>query len=203
MKILLVLPASDKYRITAKRPQIPKRAMLRFSLLPLTTVAALTPAGHEVAICDENVQALDFDTDADLVGISFMTALAPRAYQIAAEFRRRGKITVAGGYHPTLMPDEAAPHFDAVVVGDAEELWPQLVDDIAKHRLAQCYRHRAFPGIENPLPVRRDLMHKWAAHYATINAIHAGRGCFHACRYCSVTAFHRQTYRHRKVDNIV
>ncbi len=87
--------------------------MLRFSVLPLTTVAALTPPQHEVRILDENVEPLDFETDCDLVGVSFMTALAPRAYAIASEFRKRGKIVVAGGYHATLCTAEAVRHFDA------------------------------------------------------------------------------------------
>jgi radical SAM superfamily enzyme YgiQ (UPF0313 family) len=81
--------------------------MLRFSVLPLTTVAALTPVRHEVRLVDENVEPLDLGADADLVGVTFMTALAPRAYAIADAFRARGIPTVAGGYHPTFMPEEA------------------------------------------------------------------------------------------------
>ena len=129
MKILLVLPAAEHLRVTDDR--VPKRKMLRFSVLSLTTVAALTPRNHDVAICDENVQPLDFDARCDVVGITFMTALAPRAYEIADEFRRRGKIVVAGGFHATFRPEEAAGHFDAVVIGDAEGLWPRVLDDVA------------------------------------------------------------------------
>ncbi len=91
MKILLVLPAGEHVRVTHQNPAVPRRAMLRFSVLPLTTVAALTPREQQVRIVDENVEALDFDTDCDVVGITFMTALAPRAYEIAASFRRRGQ----------------------------------------------------------------------------------------------------------------
>ena len=89
MNILLILPAAAPFRVTLSRPAVPPRAMLRFSVLPLTVVAALTPPGHEVRLIDENVQPLDPDVDVDLVGIGFMTALAPRAYEIAALFRRR------------------------------------------------------------------------------------------------------------------
>ena len=119
MKILLVLPATEHLRVVDG--QVPRRKMLRFSVLSLTTVAALTPPEHEVALCDENVQPLDFDGPCDVVGISFMTAFAPRAYEIAAEFRRRGKIVVAGGFHPTFRPEETAEHFDAVVVGERKK----------------------------------------------------------------------------------
>src|SRR5512136_1484547 len=100
MKILLVLPAAERVRVTRERPEVPRRAMLRFSVLPLTAVAAATPPGHELQIVDENVEPLNLDSEADLVGITFMTALAPRAYDIAREFRRRGKAVVGGGYHP-------------------------------------------------------------------------------------------------------
>jgi hypothetical protein len=95
MKILLVLPAAEHLRVTQQRSNVPRRPMLRFSILPLTTVAVLTPPEHVVSLCDENVEPIDFETDADLVGISFMTALAPRAYEISHEFRRRGKIAVS------------------------------------------------------------------------------------------------------------
>ncbi len=197
MKILLVLPAAEHLRVTNDAPKVPKRTMLRFSLLPLTTVAALTPSGHQICLCDENVEPLDFDGGYDLVGISFMTALAPRAYEIATTFQKRGSIVVAGGYHPTFLPDEVAKHFDAVVVGDAEKLWPQLVNDAERGQLKQIYRHSSNPSMDNsPLP-RRDLLRKTARHYVTTDAVQIGRGCIHNCSYCSVTAFHCGTYRRR------
>lgn len=203
MKILLVLPANPSLRVTPEQPHVPGRKMLRFSLLPLTTVAALTPAEHEVNICDENVQCLDFDCDVDLVGVSFMTALAARAYEIAAEFRKRGKTVVAGGYHPTFLPDEAALHFDAVVVGDAEEIWPQLLQDVINGSLKKIYRHTTPANLDlSPFP-RRDLLNNTARHYATTDAVQTGRGCLHQCRYCSVTAFHNGGYRHRPVSRVL
>jgi hypothetical protein len=107
MTILLVLPAGERVRITRERPAVPKRSMLRFSVLPLTTVAALTPPEHSVRIADENVEPLDFDAGVDVVGVTFMTALAPRAYEIARQFKARGKTVVGGGFHPTLCPGEA------------------------------------------------------------------------------------------------
>src|ERR1039457_1860194 len=140
MKILLVLPAGEQVRVTLQKPEVPRRAMLRFSVLPLTAVAALTPRPHQVRIVDENVEALNFDTDCDVVGISFMTALAPRAYEIAAGFRRRGRIVVGGGYHATLCPEDAAPHFDALVAGDAEGAWERLLADLQRGELQKVYR---------------------------------------------------------------
>lgn len=203
MKILLVLPAAAHLRVTAKNRGVPRRTMLRFSILPLTTVAALTPPGDPVEICDESVCPLNFDGDAEVVGVSFMTAVAPRAYQIAREFRRRGKITVAGGYHPSFRPEEAAHHFDAVVVGEAEGLWPQVLSDITSGCLQRIYRSSALPDLAAaPMP-RRELTAPWARHYATCHAVQTGRGCRHGCRFCSVTAFHHQTYRHRPLDQVL
>ncbi|MDD5676500.1 MAG: radical SAM protein [Kiritimatiellae bacterium] len=203
MNILLILPAAEHLRISSQTTAIPKRAMLRFSILPLTLVAALTPDKHQVTLCDENVTPIDFDHDADIVGISFMTALAPRAYAIAAEFRRRGIIVVAGGYHPTLMTAETLPHFDAVVVGDAENLWPQAIRDAERGMLKHVYRHAVLPDLTNTPAPRRDLTQQSARHYATTAAVQAGRGCRHGCRYCSVTAFNDRTYRTRPIDNVL
>ena len=130
MKILLILPATERYRVRPEQSEVPKRTMLRFSVLGLTTVAALTPKEHEVLLCDENVEPVDFQTDADVVGVTFMTGLAPRAYELAREFKRRGKVTVAGGFHPTLMPKEALEHFDIVVAGEAIDMMPVAEKDI-------------------------------------------------------------------------
>lgn len=203
MYILLVLPAAEHLRVTTKRPFVSKRAMLRFSVLPLTTVAALTPPEHTVEICDENVQPLDFKTRADIIGISFMTAIAPRAYEIAREFRSLGKVVIGGGFHPTLNPEEAAKHFDAIVVGDAEELWPQALADVETRHLKQIYRHQTLPDLATTPPPRRDLTAGTARHYVTTGAVQTGRGCAHGCRYCSITAFHKQTHRNRPLESVL
>jgi radical SAM superfamily enzyme YgiQ (UPF0313 family) len=177
--------------------------MLRFSVLPLTVVAALTPPEHEVVLCDENVEPLDFDADCDLVGVTFMTALAPRAYEIAAEFRKRGRVTVAGGYHPTFRPEEAAEHFDAVVAGEAEGAWQRVLDDAAAGRAHGVYRNDG-PCDMAAVPVpRRDLTDRTRDLYVTTNAVQTGRGCTHGCRYCSIAAFHGKTHRNRPLDAVL
>jgi len=210
MKILLVLPAGEKVRVTPERPRVPRRAMLRFSVLPLTVVAALTPREHEVRIVDENVEPLDFDVACDVVGVTFMTALAPRAYDIAREFRRRGRTVVAGGYHATFCPEETARHFDAVVTGDAEGAWPRVLADVAGGRLRRFYGASG-PGIpageaaavlHTPVP-RRELLAAQARRYVTVNAVQTSRGCLHGCRFCSITAFHHRTQRHRPVPEVL
>ena len=107
MRILLVLPAADNVRVTRENPRVPRRRMLRFSVLPLTTVAALTPPRHEVRLVDENVEPLDLEADVDLVGVSFMTALAPRAYAIAIE------AAVASGQDACALIRQMTSAFDA------------------------------------------------------------------------------------------
>ena len=203
MKILLILPAGEKVRVTRERPRVPRRAMLRFSVLPLTVVAALTPREHEVRIIDENVEPLDFDLACDVVGVTFMTALAPRAYEIAREFRRRGRTVVAGGYHATFCPEETAGHFDAVVVGDAEGAWPRVLADVQAGRPGRIYESPAptDPVLRTPMP-RRELLAAQARRYVTVNAVQTSRGCRHGCRFCSITAFHRRTQRHRPVAEV-
>jgi radical SAM superfamily enzyme YgiQ (UPF0313 family) len=182
--------------------------MLRFSVLSLTTVAALTPPEHEVTLCDENVTPLDFDAPCDVVGVSFMTALAPRAYEIAAEFRRRGKIVVAGGFHPTFRAEEAAEHFDAVVIGEAEGLWPRVLEDIRhgdiqRGRPARLYRAAEQPDLAAAPVPRRDLTAAASRHYVTTHAVQTGRGCRHECKFCSVTAFARHTHRSRPLAHVL
>jgi radical SAM superfamily enzyme YgiQ (UPF0313 family) len=191
--------------------------MLRFSVLPLTTVAALTPPEHEVRIVDENVESLDFDTDCDLVGITFMTALAPRAYEIAREFKRRGNLVIGGGYHATLYPEDAAAHFDAIVAGSAEGAWERVLADVGSGRLrcggdgasqpavasGRIYRSQNHASaLGTPIP-RRELLAPTARHYVTVNAVQTGRGCPHTCRYCSVTVFHNHRYQHRPLADVL
>ncbi|MGA2138215.1 MAG: radical SAM protein [Verrucomicrobiia bacterium] len=203
MKILLVLPAAESVRVTQERPAVTKRAMLRFSILPLTTVAALTPREHPVRIVDENVEALDFNADVDVVGVTFMTALAPRAYEIAREFQARGKVVVAGGYHATLCTQDVMPHFDAVVVGDAEGAWPQVLRDIEAGCLERAYRQTNQSAELRPPVPRRDLLASNAKHYVTLHAVQTGRGCPHGCRYCSITTFHQRKHRQRPLADVL
>ena len=203
MKILLIVPAVPRLRVAHRDRRVPSRAWLRFSILPLTTVAALTPEHHQVEVCDENVEPVDLASDADLVGLSLMTATAPRGYELARWFRGRGKTVVAGGYHPTLCPDETLAHVDAVVAGDAEDTWPRLLEDLEAGRLQRLYRSQGTGDLARvPVP-RRALAARNARHYVTPYAVQSGRGCRHGCRYCSITAFHRRTYRTRPLEAVL
>ena len=113
----------------------------------------------------------------------------------ADEFRRRGIITVAGGYHPTFCTDEALKHFDIVVTGEAEHVWPTVLSDIEQGRFEQIYRAN-FPRDLSNVPVpRRELLNERGKYYVTTNAVQTGRGCNHSCKFCSVSAFFEHHYR--------
>jgi radical SAM superfamily enzyme YgiQ (UPF0313 family) len=123
--------------------------------LPL--LAALTPPGHTMTIVEESFAPDDMNDDADLVGITVMTELALRAYHIADAYRRKGVKVVMGGIHPTVLPDEALEHADAVVVGEAEGVWPQLLADAASGQMQRIYRAGKMPDLQGLPKPRRDL----------------------------------------------
>ena len=200
IKFTLVCPAPEAFRVTRQDPK-PSRRMkiLRFCMLGPLCVAASAPDYVETTIVDENVEPLDLDCDADVVGVSFMTFNAPRAYQIGDAFRARGKTVFFGGYHPTLMPEEAIGHCDAVCIGDAEANLPRMFDDLRSGNLQRFYSDRAPELAPKPVDVR--LIRE--RHYATSSVVQATRGCNRRCEFCSVTAFYRHTLRCRPVADVL
>ena len=159
------------------------------------------PRYVETQIIDEDVEPIDFDTDADLIGVSFMTYNAPRAYEIADRFRsEKGKPVIFGGYHPTFMPDEAIQHADAVCIGEAEYNVPRMMDDFSAGKLRPFYRSEPATLTGLPIP-NRDLIRK--KDYAPVEVLQATRGCHFQCSYCSVAAFHRYRHRTRPVAEVI
>lgn len=199
LRIALVSPKGPLYR---HRGGIWKKS-LRYQPLTLTTLAALVPADvpHTVSLHDEGIADVPEDLDADLVGITVITGTARRAYELATRLRARGTAVVLGGPHVTLVPDDAQPHADAVVVGYAEDTWPQLVRDFA--RGAMRPRYDQAPGLDlagRPF-ARRDLLP--SRHFLTNNVFEATRGCVHACDFCVVpTAWGRRPFQ-KPVDEVV
>ena len=200
MKILLIAPSTGNWR-QAGRSRVFNGRTFRFSLLSLLSVAAATPPRHEVRIVDEQVDDVPFDSAPGLVGITCMTALAPRAYEIARRFRERGVPVVLGGMHPTLCADEALCHADAVVAGEAEGVWERVVGDAEAGRLGGFYRSDSPPDLARLAPAPRHLLR--ASRYSTVNAVQATRGCPHQCAFCSVSAFSNHTIRFRPVESVV
>ncbi len=200
IKFLLINPSSPVWRVEGDRRPRGSR-YFRFSMLPSLYVAASMPAAVKTKILDEDIEPIDFNTDADLVGISFMTYNAPRAYAIADRFRNeKRKPVVFGGYHPTLMPDEAARHADTVCVGDAENNVPQMAEDFMRGRLKPRYDNGPADLARLPIPDRK-LVRK--RDYAPVDALQATRGCHQRCSFCSISAFHRHRLRIRPVGRVI
>lgn len=199
MRIQLLSPAGEIHR---NGTGIFKTA-LRYAPLTLSTLAALVPPELDAAITlqDEGVQPLNLDFEADVVGITAITGTALRAYAIADQLRARGHTVVLGGVHPTLVPDEAAAHADAVVVGYAEQSWPQLLFDLRRGQLQRRYQLPTGKSLAGLPPARRDLLQR--KRYATVNSIEATRGCPHKCDFCAVPAAWPNTYAHRPVEEVV
>ena len=168
--------------------------------LGMATVAALTPPGFEISLTDENVTTVDFEKEVDLVGITALTCTVHRAYQIADAFRTRGVKVVMGGIHPSVMPEEASQHADAVVVGEAEGIWADVIEDFKANKLRRIYRQDKHPSLVGlPIP-RRDLYAKGAYHFR--NTLSATKGCPYSCSFCSVSTIYGRKYRCRPVDEI-
>jgi len=182
--------------------QVSKSGRAGIARLSLTTVAALTPPGHEVVIHDARLSEPDYGADWDVVGFTAMTAEISDAYRMADKFRKRGKTVVIGGYHATGLPDEAAEHADAVIVGESEVLWPRLLDEIGNGGLTQkIYRNDDFVEMKGmATPCRRLLDRRMYSMFATIQTT---RGCPHDCDFCSVTRFFGRSFRHRPVAEVI
>jgi radical SAM superfamily enzyme YgiQ (UPF0313 family) len=168
--------------------------------LALYILEGLTPTCHDVIIVEEEVMEVNFNEPCDLVGISCMTANAPRGYEIASEFKRRGKTVIMGGVHPTILPDEALKHADAVVIGEAEGVWEDLLSDFEAGHLKQRYH--------NPLPdlsryVKKDYSKIIRKRLFSIVPVMTTRGCPYKCDFCCVTDLFGKTIRHIPVENVI
>jgi radical SAM superfamily enzyme YgiQ (UPF0313 family) len=169
--------------------------------LVLPLLAGLTPPEVDVRLVDENVEPVDVNAAADWVAITCMTASAPRAYAIADAFRQRGIPVVMGGIHPTVLPDEAAAHADAVVIGEAEPVWREVLADLAAGRLRARYKHDGYADLAGLPRPRRELLQ--VDRYLTTNVVQTGRGCPNACAFCTVSTVSGRRYRFRPVGEVV
>ncbi|MDD5571775.1 MAG: radical SAM protein [Bacteroidales bacterium] len=192
MKILLISPLRNVTQKTSKNLMMPQLALI--------IIEGLTPKEHEVKIIEEESQAVNIDEDCDLVGISCMTANANRAYHLAEEFRKRGKTVVLGGVHPTILPDEAMQYADSVVIGEAEGVWKQLLEDFQNKKLQKKY-HVSKPDISTYIPKNFARLKK--RKIFNIIPLMTTRGCPYSCDFCCVSSIFGKEIRHIPVENIV
>jgi len=171
--------------------------------LPL--LAALTPPGHTITIVDEAFAPDDINQDVDLVGITVMTDLALRAYHIADAYRRKAVKVVMGGIHPTVLPDEALEHADAVVVGEAEGVWPRLVSDAASGQMQRLYRAAKMTDLQGLPKPRRDLFPgiKYQGFTRIPIGVETSRGCPYDCEFCCIGQTLGHHYRVRPVQEVI
>lgn len=191
MKILLVNPHPHAKRTLFSRFTYPS--------LTLKQLAALTPPDHSVEVVDERFAPLNFHRDYDVVGISSLTYNAVRGYDIAATFKKQGATVVFGGYHASLLPQEAKQHADSVVIGEAELTWPKLLSDIEHHRLQEFYRPDRLVSPEEIPPARHDI----GSYNPLIEPIQASRGCPTGCEFCAMQIVEGSRFRGRPVDQLV
>jgi radical SAM superfamily enzyme YgiQ (UPF0313 family) len=168
--------------------------------LAVAVLSALTPPEWKRTFYDDRMEEIDYDRATDLAAISVEAYTARRAYQITAEFRKRGVPVVMGGYHPTSCPEEVLEHADAIVIGEAEGVWRRLLDDVIGRILQATYQGPPAAELKNITPDRSIYEGK---NYFFITLVETGRGCRFKCEFCAVSAFYKATYRRRDIPEIV
>jgi radical SAM superfamily enzyme YgiQ (UPF0313 family) len=193
-RLLLIAPLGE-------RSLLGSDFYFRLPYLGLLKVASLTPPDWDVCVVDEKVQQLDLNQDADLVGITSMTPMVKRGYAIADHFRGRGIPVVMGGMHVSKLPEEALQHCDSVVIGEAEDLWDNLLSDLSRGEMKRTYRHNGvYPLLEHRPLVNWDLYSDKG--YLPVHFVETTRGCPFNCEFCAVTSSFGGKFRNRSVDDV-
>lgn len=192
-KVLLIFPREKGVKYS-------NDTLYPFPMLGLTLLAAQFPKAYEIKIINEAIEAIDFDSEVDLVGITSLTCTARRAYEVADRFRNRGVKVVLGGVHPSLLPEEAKEHADSVFIGEAEGMLDTLIRDFEEGKLKPFYRNRKWSELKGMPIARRDLLsHRYSPLF---KAIETTRGCPHRCDFCSVPVINGKRYRMRPLEEI-
>jgi len=169
----------------------------RYQPLALGIIAALTPSHWKVKILDENFRDFHY-YEADLVGFTAFSSTVTRAYELSSLYRIKGIPTIIGGIHASMCPEEAGQYCDSVVTGEAESVWPTVIDDFENHRLKKVYTGILTDMIHSRKPLR-ELFHPGYI----FGSIQTTRGCPMNCDFCSVTAFNGAQYRYRPIPEVI
>lgn len=188
-------------RITFIRPNMyDDRSSDAMEPLCFAILKSLTSDEHDVRFYDERLEPIPYDEPADLVALTVETYTARRAYQVSDRYRHRGIPVVMGGYHPTFLPEETLQHADAIVKGDAEGVWEQLLCDAESASLQPIYESSEFPDLAGHMPDRSIFRGK---KYAPMGLVQYSRGCKFNCSFCSIRAFYGNNLRQRPVEDVV
>lgn len=194
MKLTFVLPG------VGRKPGESYARSWTMEPLSLAVLASRTPPDIEISFIDDRLESINYDEPTDAVAMNIETYTARRAYAIAAQFRQRGVPVIMGGYHATLVPEEVQRYTDAVVVGQAESVWPTIINHLKSGWLQPVYHAPAQMDLSGIFP-RRDIFH--GKNYMPIALIEAGRGCRFECDFCSVTRFYRRCSAQRPISDVV
>jgi len=190
MRILLVAPRSE----------YPIPGWIRIPQLSLVILEALSGNDQQVVIAEEDLAPIPLEEKWDLVGITVMTATAPRAYVLARAFRERGAKVVLGGIHPSVLPEEATRHADAVLVGEAEGFWPVILEDAARDELKPIYYNHPPETLQVPLV---NFKKGGNSQIPTISPVVSGRGCPNRCEFCSVAQIYGRRVRKVPLEQVL
>src|SRR5439155_23947741 len=193
MRLTLIYPS------VGRKPNKPYVRAWQMQPLSMALLASLTPPDVELRFYDDRMEEIPFDEPTDVVALSVETFTALRSYKIARAFRARGVPVIMGGYHVTLIPKEAQQEADAIVVGDAEPVWAQLLDD-ARHQRLQPVYHGLGRRVLGGIRPRREIFAGKA--YQNITLVEFARGCNFQCDFCSLPAFHRASQNHRPAREV-
>jgi radical SAM superfamily enzyme YgiQ (UPF0313 family) len=198
VKILFVLPG------IGKKPGEPYLRSWLMEPLTIAVLKRLTPASFETAFYDDRVESIDWTSDCyadcDVVAITVETYTAKRAYELAERFRALGKTIICGGYHTTLCPEDVSNHADAIITGNAESIWAQVLEDAKRGELQK--RYHGEPNLDYGLPDRSVYADKMKK-YLPISLVEIGRGCHRRCEFCSIATYYQGCYRHRSIADII
>ncbi|MEE3343226.1 MAG: radical SAM protein [Bacilli bacterium] len=194
MKVAFILPGIGKKH---------NEKYLKSWLMEPLTIAVLNkllPKKYDRIFYDDRIEAIDYETDADVVCITVETYTAKRAYEIADKFRKKGKIIIMGGYHSTMVPEDVRDHCDIIMRGNAEKMIKEVFEDIEKKKYKKEYFGETCLSYGKP---DRSIYKSKMKKYLSIALIETGRGCRHNCEFCSINAYYKGTYHHRRVKDII
>ncbi len=192
MKITFILPAIGK-----KKGEKYIKTWKNMEPLMIAVLKSLTPEDIETDFMDDRNEFINYDKNTDLVVISVETYTAKRAYQIAHKFKERGIKVMAGGYHPTVEPDECLEHFDAIIIGNAESVWKKMIDDVKDNNLQKRYLGSCDRFGMPDRSIYKDRK------YSPLALVETGRGCIYACEFCAIHSYYEKKYYRRPVEEVV